>query len=284
MPLRKTSLQKGGAPRGGAQGARNLDLSSRVGRYAFETFMSVPMLQQKTGQAVGGTDATSNLADTGRYIFEYYLIGTASDNFGPILGTDGGYDWSFGNTALGAGCEVNFGSLLQGHPRTYVPSQEDSFARILVNVEDASGADLFFGFRKVGINKTDLTDITDVAGIRILGNDGSTDANFSIITNLNNAGATDITVTTTTVTGLEDGVSVELEVRNVGGKAFFYVNGAPVSGAPVYTYDSGDYVTPIFRALQTTDVSGTIKTLAFECGLVEERLDATLISVAGATA
>lgn len=252
-------------------------------RYFFENFMQEPWCTVKGATTEpGGTSLTENIVDTGRYRFEYYFAGDATDFFVPRLASEGGYNWAVGD-ALGTGVEINFGGLKDGHPRNHTPSGEDWFFRVLLIVDDASGVDIFVGFRRVAAVAATLTEYSDVAGIRILGASGSTDGTFTVITNLNNAGSTDYTATTTTVTGLEDATAVELEVRSINGKAYFLVNGSMVAGSPTFTYDSGDVMAPVARLLQVTDVAAQIKTLAAEGGPLSYRRDATLLSLAGTT-
>lgn len=264
-------------------GPEKLTPSIRLHRYFIETFMTEPFCTVKGALAApGGTSGTENLVHTGRYTFEYYFVGGASDGFYPIIGTAGGYRWELDDDTVAEGVEINFGGLLAGHARTYVPTSEDCFFRALLIFEDASGIDAFVGFRRVAAYAQTLTEYSDVVGIRLLGDSSSTTAAVSLITNLNNAGATDYTATATTLT-LEDAVAVELEVRIKGARASFFVNGAEVVQQLAYTVDSGDSLAPVIRLLQTTDFSGTAKTLAVEGGLMADRNPATLLSIAGTT-
>lgn len=258
--------------------------------YVFETFSQEPFCYVKqpaagTIAAPTGSTLTENIVDTGRYKFEFYFIAAQSDQLVPLLGTEGGYDWCLDADTLGDGVEINFGGLTPGHPRNWVPSSYDNrFARILMIFDNSSGVDAFFGVKKVAAPVTTLTEITDVAGIRILGTSDSSDATFTIVTNLNNGGSTDYTSTATSVTGLEDATAVELEIRTVNGRAFYFVNGAPVTGVTPYTFDSGDVVCPIARLLQATDLVTQVKTLCYEAGKYpEDRTPASLLSLATCT-
>jgi len=287
MPVNKNSLQKkrGALNRDGALGPANLGDALRYGRYCYENFMEEPSAHMVgTLTAPGGTALSSCVVDTGRYRFLFATTQDETDQFFPKLATGGGYNFVTPTTpVLSDGTEVNFGSDVLGHPRTYVPSSEECFARIYLSTDDASGADIVFGFKKVAATVASLTEITDMATIRILGDDSSTSGAFTIVTQANSDGTTDYTSTTTTVTGLEDATGVELEVRAKGGKAYFFVNGAQVAGSPSFTFDSGDYVTPFLRIIQTTDIANELKVHAFECGLLEDRTDATLASMKSST-
>jgi hypothetical protein len=288
MPVRNEGLQK--HPKA-AVGPQNLSNSIKSDVYVFETFSQEPFCYVKqpaagTIAAPTGSTLTENIVDTGRYKFEFYFIAAQSDQLVPLLGTEGGYDWCLDADTLGDGVEINFGGLTVGHPRNWIPAnRDDRFARILLIFDNASGVDAFFGVKKVAAPVTTLTEITDVVGVRILGTSDSSDANFTVITNLNNAGSTDYTSTATSITGLEDAVAVELEIRTVAGKAFLFVNGAPIAGAPTYTFDSGDSVCPIARLLQATDLVTQVKTLCYEAGKYpQDRTPASLISLATTTA
>lgn len=279
MPLRRSQLDAN------IVGPEKLSASVRQHRYCFETFMNEPFCSVKGANAApGGTSGTENLVNTGRYTFEYYFVGGASDGFYPLIGTAGGYDWKLDNDTVAEGVEINFGSLFTGHPRTYTSTSEDWFARLLFITDDASGLDLFFGGRKVAAYAQTLTEYSDLVGLRVLGDSSSTTGAITIVTNLNNAGATDYSSATATgATPLEDATAIELELRSIGGQGFLFVNGAQVTGA-TYTFDSGDVFTPICRILHSTDLAGVTKTLAFECGLLADRDPNSLVSLAGATA
>jgi len=271
-----------------AVGPERLSPSVRLKRYAYDSFSQEPLVWQKppaTGVSaiVAGTDATENMFFTGAHSFEYRLIGTASDVQAPILASDGGYDIKLDADTLGDGVEINFGGLKWGHPRNYDPSAEDFFARILLITDDASGVDIVFGFRKMAAYQAALTGYVDIAGIEVLGDDSSTTAAFTVVSNLGASGSTDYVSTAISATPLEDATAVELEVRSIGNKAHFYVNGREYASDLQPAWAASEKVSPILRFLQTTDLAGQVKMLAFECGLLADRYDGNLIDVAGAT-
>lgn len=268
-----------------AVGPENLVDSVLKGRYIFETFSQEPLAGKKGAvyAAPAGTSLQEQWVDTGRYRLEYSFLGDATDAFVPVIGTDGGWNWVLTTATLDRGVEVCFGGTQAGHPRNFL-SSEDWFARILLNVDDASGVDLVFGFKKIAVPVLTLTEVSDIAGLRILGDSSSALAALSIVTVLNNAGATDYSSSALTET-LTDGATIELEVRCVGRKAKFLVNGVERKLATDYTFDSGDVLAPVLRALQTTDIAAEIKTLAYEAGAYpEDRAKESLLSLATATA
>ncbi len=269
----------------GVIGPFNFTQDTRSNRYCFESFMSEPVCYKKGALTTpAGTDLDDVIIDTGRYRFEYAFIGTHTDTLMPVIASEGGYNWVLATAVAGQGVEINFGGLKDGHPRNHVPSSENWFARILLITDDASGIDLFFGFKKNSAYVETLTEVTDLTGIRILGDSSSTTGAVTIITNANNAGSTDYTSTAVSgATPLEDATAIELEVRNVGGKAYHYINGVYVDAGVSFTYDTDDVHSPVCRLLQTTDIFAQAKTLAYEAGPLSERTDATLLSLAGST-
>jgi hypothetical protein len=289
MPVRRTSIQRTKAGTHDGIGPERMSISVLQDRYCFETFMQQPFAYKVPAEGAGivapaGTALQSCVVDTQRNKFLFATLVDETDQFLPILATDGGYNWIIpGTPVLNDAIEINFaGSDLASAPRNVKPSQEDCFARVLLRTEDASGSDIFFGYRRVGTVVAGYTDITDLFGVRILGNSGSTDAVFSILTQLNNT-SSDVVETSVSVTGLEDDTNIELEVRAVGGKLFVLVNGVAVAGAPAFTADSGDAFSPVLRITETTDVTAYVKTFVYEGGLLVSRQQGTLSSLARTT-
>lgn len=278
---------KGARPNLGI-GPEHLVPSLLKARYFFEDFQQEPFARVKganTDFEPAGTSLAEISLFTGRHTLEYAFAGDNTDVFIPTLATEGGYNFGGSSDVAGTGFELNFGGVRNGHPRNHIPSSEDWFFRALLIVDDASGADIFLGYRKVATYAATLSEYGDVVGIRALGASGSTDAAFTIVTNLNNAASTDSYTSTTLVpslAGLEDATVVELEVRSVGGQAQFFINGVRYGGI-TYTYDSGDVMAPVIRMLQATDVAAQIKVLCAEGGPLADRHPGTLASLSGTT-
>lgn len=290
MPVNRNSIQRKVGPinQDGGLGPSNLGDSLRKGRYFFDNFMDDPFCVQKqagagTIAAPSATALNETLIFTGRNKFEFVPLGTASDVTMPTLASDGGLTFVGDGDTAGDGFEILFGGLKSKHPRNHVPSSEEGFFRAVLNIEDASGADIVVGFRKAAAYAATLTEYTDFVGVRILGNSDSSDASFSVVSSLNDG--TDVTTTTAlTTTGLEDATAVELEVRTKGGKAYFFINGVAVGASHSYTFDASDAMCPFIRFLHTTDLAGAMKLLGVEGGLLVDRPDATLISMVQETA
>jgi hypothetical protein len=261
-----------------------LSKSITQSRYFFDSFSQEP-INTKAGLllAPGGTALQACLIHTGKHTFQWATTADETDQFYPTLATDGGYNFQIANTpVLNDGVEINFGGDVTAHPRNFTGSAENFFCRVLLNLTDASGGDVFFGLKKVAATVATLTEITDLVGIRALGDSSSTTASWTILTNLNNSGSTDYSSTSVSVTGLEDLTAVELEIQGVNGKAFIYVNGVEVTGFS-YTFDTDDVLSPILRLAQTTDTTAAYKLFAVEGGLLEDRSTESLATLASAT-
>lgn|SRR5688572_23885378 len=257
-------------------GAEKLTPSLRRRRFCHTEFWEEPHVYTATDDngAPTGTTGNVNIAADELYKFEYVILGAGQTIVRPVLATGGGWDWSMDQTAT-EGVEINFGSQKEGHYRTFqvgAASAPNFYARVRFTVEDISGVDFYFGFRKVQAYQTDIATYTDLALIRLLGDSSSAAAAVTTVTNLNDA--TDVTTTATGVT-VADGIDTELEVRVVGRRVQFLVNGAQV-GQTNFDFDLTDWVTPIAFVLHTTDVAGQIKTFGFECGPLQDRPEGLL--------
>lgn len=269
-----------------AVGPENMVDSILRGRYLMELFNQDPMVSKKGGiyVAPAGTSLQEQILDTGRYRLEYSFLGDATDAFVPTLATDGGYNWAaIASNTLDRGAEVCFGGTTVAHPRNFIASAEDWFFRVLLSIDDASGADIVVGFKKVATPVLTLTEVTDIAGVRILGDSSSALAALSIVTNLNNGGTSDVVSTAIDTGSLTDGQVIELEVRSIAKKAQFFVNGVRKFPSAVFTFDTDDVLAPVIRFLQTTDIAAEVKTYAAEAGPIADRSKDTLLSLAFAT-
>lgn len=267
-------------------GPENMVDSILRGRYLFETFTQEPLVSKKGAVYVApaGTSLQEQFLDTGRYRIEYTFLGDATDAFVPTLGTDGGYNWAALATAtVDRGAEICFGGTTVAHPRNFIASSEDWFFRVLLSIDDASGVDIVVGFKKVATPVLTLTEVTDIAGLRIFGDSSSGLAALSIVTNLNNGGTSDVVSTVIDTGSLTDGQVIELEVQSIGKKAQFFVNGVRRFPSSPYTFDTSDVLAPVIRFLQTTDIAAEVKTFAVECGPYADRAKDSLLSLAFAT-
>jgi len=232
--------------------------------YWYEPFKQAPIAFSATGfDNPTGADTVVNNLFTGFNMFQWYNIGTQT-TFIPVITTDGHYNVGFEQTAAD-GIELIFGGVYTtanaNHPRNYTSGVDEYYARLKFSVEDISGVDLWFGFRKHEAHNAALTTYTDLFGLQVLGDSSSAAAAVNTVTQLN-----DVTeMTTTAQTTLADTVAMEFEVHVTGRVAKFLINGVPVNNT--FTVDVDDVVLPSLRVLQTTDVSGEVVLIAAEGGL-----------------
>jgi hypothetical protein len=264
-------------------GAERMTPAFRRGRWCHEEFMEEPHVYTATDDngAPTGTTGNVNICDTGQFRFEYVILGAGQTIVRPVLATDGGYDWGMDQTAT-EGTEINFASLKQSHPRMFkVGTDAGFYSRLRCSLEDASGYDLTFGFRANQAYQTAFASYTDFAAIRVLGESSlsSGEAPVTTITRLNSGAVT--TTTTPAALRVADGQDFELEVRVLGRRAAFFLNGAGI-GQVNFDYDLTDYLIPVAFLLHTTDIGGQFKTLGFECGDVKGRPAGTLAAAASA--
>lgn len=280
MTVVRRTLARGSADEG--VGPENLNYALLRERYFFEQFMIDPLCNVKGSLTEpAGTSLESIVVRTGRYAFEYAFIGDATDAFVPVLATDGGYNWVMTTATLDRGVEINFGGLREGHPRNFTPSSEDWFFRVLMILDNASGADVGVLFRKVAsAYGATPSDYTDFFGIRMLGDSSSALGAFSVMSALNNP--TDWTNTAITGT-LTDATLVELEVQSVARKGKVFINGVQQNYGTAFTFDSGDRMSPVLRLIQTTDTAAQIKTLCAEGGPLACRQKGLLNALSVAT-
>ena len=203
------------------------------------------------------------MLDTGRHKFSYSILGTQTI-VRPALTTDGGLDIGMDQT-LADGVEINFGGYEEEHQRNITAGTHDAFFRCLLQVEDASGVDIFFGLRKAEAVQTALATFTDIAGFQFTGDSSSAGAPINIVYNLNDA--TDISTVSTTQS-VADVTEIEFEVRIKKDRyvQFFINNAAPTVDHTSLQMDNGDVLLPVIYLLNTTDVGGEVKLLIVEAG------------------
>jgi hypothetical protein len=174
-------------------------------------------------------------------------------------------------------------------PTSTAAGSGSAFLRVTLEIEDADGIDqMMIGYRKRE-NYVVPTSIlsggdplyTDVVGLGIAAA-AADPAIIRSITDINNSG---VAVVSSTGFGLTNGSIVQLEVRLVGRKALFFINGVPVglrigadgTGAaitaqnttpvPGYTVDTGDFMVPFIFIRQDAALS-LVYLRRLECGLL----------------
>lgn len=156
-----------------------------------------------------------------------------------------------------------------------VGTDADFFAKLKFRIEDVSGTDdCAFGFRKLELGRGNLDDIDEMAALNVISGD------VKVETILNNAA----TVTTDSLFNWADLGTHTLEVRVVGRRARYYINGTELGNsvtvdgdgtaitpqatvtAPSFSFDSGEVVIPFFFHLHDTDLTDNLFFKEFEVG------------------
>jgi hypothetical protein len=233
----------------------------RYQKYAFERIDHQPNLFK----ADGFSDPTGTAADINSFVFRRglagkYIVKGTQTLLGPLLDTTGkGLDISQDQTD-NDGVEYVFGSNDSNSPFAFTVGTHNAFVKLKFRIADVSGTDdCALGFRKVEAAQANLDDYDEAAFINvILGA-------IKVETILNNAA----TVTTDTGLTWADDATKTLEVRLIGRRVYFLVEGSPVSGLPAFSFDSGEVVNPFFFFLQATTSPGKVWWLEAEMGLLK---------------
>ena len=238
-------------------------------RYAYDSLGTEPFCWLRSDSLGAPTGATGdeNLVNTGFNVFEYHILGAGQTILVPGFSATG-YDWSFDQTD-DEGIEVNFGGIVSSSPKSYtIGTDDDFFARLKFTIADVSGTDdCAFGFRKVEAYQANIDDYADAAFLNVIS------GNINIETILNGTATT----TTDTTENWADAAAHELEVRVKGRVASYRIDGAPPTrNAAEFQFDAAEVLTPFFYFLHSSDVAGAVEHVAFECGLLDDRLDGTL--------
>lgn len=232
----------------------------RKGQYAYEKMNRQPRLAIANGYGnPTGTTGDTNYAHFRRFSAAYHVKGTQT-LLGPLMDVNAGLDVSQDQTD-NDGVEYLFGSHVgTSNPfRTIVGTDQARFIRVRFKIADVSGTDdCCVGWRKLEAFQANVDDYDEAAFLNvILGN---------IYTEkiLNNAA----TASVDTGKDWTDGETHELEVRLIGQKAYFFVDGVEV-GTP-HTFDAGEVVAPFFFFLQATTSPGKVYWDEVEIGDLEQ--------------
>lgn len=240
--------------------ARSQSLALKDGSYTFTKFNHQPLLTVAAGYGnPTGVTGDTNYAHFKRFSAQYHVKGTQT-LLGPLMDVDKGLDISQDQTD-NDGVEYVFGSHLgASNPFRYVAgTSKPKFVRLKFRIADVSGTDdCALGWRKVEAFQANIDDYDEAAWLNvILGA-----IKKEVI--LNNAA----TVTTTLTPTWADDATHELEVRMIGRKAYFFVDG--VESATPFTFDSGEVLVPFFFFLQATTSPGKVWWTELEIGDLEQ--------------
>jgi len=255
--------------RKGAVGPEKFGVKSR--KYVLDLFDSIVVATTSAGTAFpSGTTGAKNQVQTASAVHEYHILGAGQTIVAPSQDANGrGLDWAL-DQASTEGVQVILGGYeavgtVLTRPRTAftVADGRPFFARLKVNLEDASGADFWFGLRKAQAYQTAWASYTDYAalfadGTATVGND------IKIVAKLNGGAETALD------TGLDFADTVAREFRvdvDQSGRCRFLVDGNPPSvNLTSFVFDAGDVVLPTFMHLHTADLAGYVATMEFEAG------------------
>lgn len=199
-------------------------------------------------------------------------IDTQATNPLPVQNASG-LDISSPSQTSAKGAEYIFGGLT--NPGLgFVIGTDEFFMRVKVTIHDASGTDLWIGFRKniafcANVTAFGLTPpaatYLDYATVFFDG-DGAAHTNTTkTVTTV--GGATAVTTTLASTT-MADDVSMLVEIRvDLGGNVTYFLNGSTDASAVAYQFTSGLTVVPMIAFLNTADVADGIFLTQFECGL-----------------
>lgn len=246
--------------RAGTLKARTQSAALKDGSYAFQKMNHQPILTVAAGYGnPTGSTGDANYAHFKRLSAQYHVKGTQT-LLGPLMDVDKGLDISQDQTD-NDGVEYLFGAHLGiSNPFRYVAgTSKPKFVRLKFTIADVSGTDdCALGWRKVEAFQANIDDYDEAAFLNVIA--GA--IKREVILN----GAA--TVTTTLTPTWADGATHELEVRMIGRKAYFFVDGAE-AGAP-FTFDDAEVLVPFFFFLQATTSPGKVWWTELEIGDLEQ--------------
>lgn len=267
------------------------------GKYVYEKINGSPLILNMSGALAALPTAAQGQIDTliTRGGVGWDMFQTTAQTLGPAYTSGSGLEIALDQVDNEAVEYVPGGNNTFNPYGMTVATDTDFFFRAKFTLADASGLDQFgIGWRKQEAFAVPTSFLTTGDGIytdfALFGFAGTTaDPNpVRISTDLNNSGSA--TVTSPGFTWA-DGLTHQLEVRVVGRKALFLINGVllgnPVAkdgnGAsitsqttttgPVFSFDTGDFLVPFIFCRQDADV-GTVFLVDYEIGhLVDVGLD-----------
>lgn len=236
-------------------------------KHCFEEFSGPVQASKSAGAgAATGTAGDVNILATPENTFEYHIKGTQTI-VAPVattVGLDVGMDQTSGD-----GLEITRGIIAANRRKNVfkVGTDGDFFCRVKLKVEDISGLDLSFGFRKAEAYQAAIDDYDEAAFITV-----STGAagRYNSETILNNAANT---VTNLGLTVWADTETHELMVQVRGRAVTFWVDGVKALAAPAFNFDADELLIDFLDARHTADVAGTVEIIEYECGPITNVLE-----------
>lgn len=244
----------------------------RMFQYVYDDFRYVDAMALGGGAAAGTTGQVNKLF-TGNLFnmpYEYAIIGAGQTIIVPVLINDGtlgqGINIGLDQTAT-EGLEMIFGAqhagVTWGRLAFTSRSAKPFFAKVKLAIEDISGAQVYFGWKKAGAFDATFANYTDFAmlGMGVSSQDGVVYSQ----TQLNTGG---VTATATQNTWADNGVHTLAVAVDGDGYASYYYDGVKQRTPPSFRFDAGDVLVPILRHTNLTDVAGKVIVREFEAGFV----------------
>jgi hypothetical protein len=235
-------------------------------RYFYDNFKGRPLCAKADGAgAATGTAGDVNLCNTGKNIFEYFIIGTQTV-VAPVIGASG-LDIKLDDGAAGSdGAEFSLGITAQS-PAAFTVGTDAFYMKLKFKVTDQSGLATFFaGFRLVEASQAAITGYNTYGAIGYKRVNAATTGDVYIASELDGDANTDVDTTDgyTEATSMTLGVFVDL-----GGNFRYEVDGVAPTVTEALQATAGDVMVPFFRFTDHTDTPGAVLIEEFECGLID---------------
>src|SRR3972149_6290025 len=240
--------------------------STRRKKFVCDYFGSQPICFENDMTAANGATGATNLMHTGKYVYEYFLLGAGQTILVPTW-TASGLLWSL-DLVDNEGCIISPGITANSLGSFTIGTDRSFYAETTLTLADVSGVDdLFFGFTKNQAYATAVTTFTDYFGVGL--NTAANPGAIKVRWNLNDG--TDASVDTTQTWA--DGASKTIKVV-VGDDGFAraYINGQPPTISKTnFQFDSGDSVNWMLFGIHATTTPGAWHTDHFEWGYTQRK-------------
>ena len=224
--------------------------SDAIGRAAwdqnnlFDNFAYNPVSAQVAGGAASGTAGHTNVMNTKKNSFEYFVLGTQTV-LAPSLDSAGfGMNFTMTNTS-NQGLEMTLGVLASSPASFLIGTSAAFFIRANFTVTTTGNVNpLLIGFRKAQAYNATLSTYTDFAAIGIV---GTADPNeLETQTQIGSAGV----VSTDTTQTIADGTVFNLALFvDKSGNVTYQFNEQTPTVVAAYQFTAGLTVVPFFRML-----------------------------------
>lgn len=239
--------------------------TTRMRRFVRDYFAQAPICFQDDMTAADGTTGATNVLNSGKYTYEYFILGAGQTITKPTVTADGlliSLDLTDDE-----GIILSPG-ILSSNGGSFTPKSDRAFyVEATLKLADASGLDdFFFGFAKNQAYQTVMTSFTDYFGLGF-----NTSANPAVIKTRWALNGTDGSLDTTQTWA--DGATKTLRVAvDDAGYGRCYIDGIATTVQKTdFVFDTGDVVNWLLFALHATVAPGTIHLSKLEWGYSPRR-------------